>query len=230
MCFSLTTKIPIVEKNLSKFKIDQKELNSRRYFIEATRDEVKSMKEKMSLNRNRDKDITANQPLLDNNNQTFGGSSTFNDNCNNLITNNCINNNITSCDTNTASSFTVSEWNRMLSQSKFSRHGMAVCVHHKLNDQLIEIQVHLIDYFFIHSIWFRQRLWAQWPDTVEPNTPNWRIHWIVQDIMELQRSTVHRIDFSVKVYQYNSECCKGKTSNSTWLVIRLAHWRLSHDK
>lgn len=97
-----------MEKNLSKFKIDQKELNSRRYFIDATRDEVKSMKEKMSLNRNRDKDITANQPLLDNNNQTFGDNSAFNDNCNNLIANNCINNNITSCNTNSASSFTVS--------------------------------------------------------------------------------------------------------------------------
>lgn len=61
-------KIRIVEKNLNKFKIDQKELASRRYFIDATRDEVKSMKEKMSLNRNRDRDITARQPLLDNQN------------------------------------------------------------------------------------------------------------------------------------------------------------------
>lgn len=108
MHFIWTDTITIVEKNLSKFKIDQKELNSRRYFIDATRDEVKSMKEKMSLNRNRDKDITANQPLLDNNNQTFGDNSAFNDNCNNLIANNCINNNITSCNTNSASSFTVS--------------------------------------------------------------------------------------------------------------------------
>ncbi|XP_031620491.1 syntaxin-6 [Contarinia nasturtii] len=98
--------ITIVEKNLSKFKIDQKELNSRRYFIDATRDEVKSMKEKMSLNRNRDKDITANQPLLDNNSQILGGNA-FNDNCNNLIANNCINNNITSCNTNSASGFTT---------------------------------------------------------------------------------------------------------------------------
>lgn len=64
------------------------------------------MKDKMSLNRNRDKDITANQPLLDNNNQIIGGNA-FNDN-NNLIANNCINNNITSCNTNAASSFTVS--------------------------------------------------------------------------------------------------------------------------
>lgn len=67
------------------------------------------MKEKMSLNRNRDKDITANQPLLDNNNQTLTNSgTTFNDNCNNLIANNCINNNIATCNSNSASSFTVS--------------------------------------------------------------------------------------------------------------------------
>lgn len=59
--------ITIVEKNLGKFKIDQKELNSRRYFIDATRNEVKSMKEKLSLNRNRDRDITASQPLLEGN-------------------------------------------------------------------------------------------------------------------------------------------------------------------
>lgn len=62
--------ISIVEKNPNKFKIDNKELSSRRQFIDATRDEVKSMKEKMSLNRNRDRDITARQPLLDNPNET----------------------------------------------------------------------------------------------------------------------------------------------------------------
>lgn len=77
-------KVRIVEKNLNKFKIDQKELASRRYFIDATRDEVKSMKEKMSLNRNRDRDITARQPLLDNQN---GNSA---DHC--LINNGSINN------------------------------------------------------------------------------------------------------------------------------------------
>lgn len=59
--------ITIVEKNLTKFKIDQKELNCRRHFIDATRDEVKSMKERLSLNRSRDRDITASQPLLENN-------------------------------------------------------------------------------------------------------------------------------------------------------------------
>ncbi|XP_055627709.1 syntaxin-6 isoform X2 [Toxorhynchites rutilus septentrionalis] len=58
--------ISIVEKNPSKFKIDNKELSSRRYFIDATRDEVKSMKDRMSINRSRDRDITARQPLLDN--------------------------------------------------------------------------------------------------------------------------------------------------------------------
>ncbi|XP_037046100.1 syntaxin-6 isoform X1 [Bradysia coprophila] len=73
--------ITIVEKNPNKFKIDKKELISRRCFIDATRDEVKSMKEKMSLNRNRDRDITARQPLLEtvnnesNNNQTLNNNS-----------------------------------------------------------------------------------------------------------------------------------------------------------
>uniref|UniRef100_A0A182PJX2 t-SNARE coiled-coil homology domain-containing protein n=1 Tax=Anopheles epiroticus TaxID=199890 RepID=A0A182PJX2_9DIPT len=55
-----------VEKNPSKFKIDNRELSSRRHFIDATRDEVKSMKDRMSISRNRDQDITARQPLLDN--------------------------------------------------------------------------------------------------------------------------------------------------------------------
>ncbi|XP_035905962.1 syntaxin-6 isoform X1 [Anopheles stephensi] len=58
--------ISIVEKNPSKFKIDNRELSSRRHFIDATRDEVKSMKDRMSISRNRDQDITARQPLLDN--------------------------------------------------------------------------------------------------------------------------------------------------------------------
>lgn len=59
----------IVEKNPSKFRIDNRELSSRRHFIDNTRDEVKQMKEKMSLNRSRDRDITAHQPLLDEHNQ-----------------------------------------------------------------------------------------------------------------------------------------------------------------
>ncbi|XP_058054936.1 syntaxin-6 isoform X1 [Anopheles bellator] len=58
--------ISIVEKNPSKFKIDNRELSTRRHFIDATRDEVKSMKDRMSISRNRDQDITARQPLLDN--------------------------------------------------------------------------------------------------------------------------------------------------------------------
>ncbi|KAF5301705.1 hypothetical protein FQA39_LY10636 [Lamprigera yunnana] len=57
--------IDIVEKNPSKFKIDNKELTSRKNFIDCTREDVKAMKEKMNLNRNRDRDRTARQPLLD---------------------------------------------------------------------------------------------------------------------------------------------------------------------
>ncbi|XP_063227264.1 syntaxin-6 isoform X1 [Bacillus rossius redtenbacheri] len=58
--------IGIVEKNPSKFKIDNKELSARRNFIEQTRDEVKTMKEKMNISRGRDRDRTARQPLLEN--------------------------------------------------------------------------------------------------------------------------------------------------------------------
>uniref|UniRef100_A0A0A9WJV0 Syntaxin-6 n=3 Tax=Lygus hesperus TaxID=30085 RepID=A0A0A9WJV0_LYGHE len=58
--------IGIVEKNPSKFKIDNKELTSRRNFIELTREEVKHMKEKMNYSRGRDRDRTARQPLLEN--------------------------------------------------------------------------------------------------------------------------------------------------------------------
>ncbi|XP_031346404.1 syntaxin-6 [Photinus pyralis] len=59
--------IDIVEKNPSKFKIDNKELTSRKNFIDCTRDDVKAMKEKMNLNRSRDRDRTARQPLLESN-------------------------------------------------------------------------------------------------------------------------------------------------------------------
>ncbi|XP_057334382.1 syntaxin-6 isoform X1 [Microplitis mediator] len=58
--------IGIVEKNPNRFKIDNKELNFRRAFIDHTRDEVKVMKDKMNLSRGRDRDRTARQPLLDN--------------------------------------------------------------------------------------------------------------------------------------------------------------------
>lgn len=64
-CFVSLILVRIVEKNSHKFRIDSKELRSRRYFIDNTRDEVKQMKEKMSLNRSKDRDITAHQPLLD---------------------------------------------------------------------------------------------------------------------------------------------------------------------
>ncbi|CAH0715972.1 unnamed protein product, partial [Brenthis ino] len=56
--------ISIVEKNSSKFKIDNREISDRRTFIEATKQEVKVMKSKMSINRNRDNDGTAREPLL----------------------------------------------------------------------------------------------------------------------------------------------------------------------
>ncbi|XP_076636225.1 syntaxin-6-like isoform X2 [Colletes latitarsis] len=58
--------IRIVEKNPTKFKIDNKELTVQRSFIEQTREEVKIMKDKMNLSRGRDRDSTARQPLLDN--------------------------------------------------------------------------------------------------------------------------------------------------------------------
>ncbi|XP_031826488.1 syntaxin-6 isoform X1 [Nomia melanderi] len=58
--------ICIVEKNPTKFKIDNKELTVQRSFIEQAREEVKIMKDKMNLSRGRDRDSTARQPLLDN--------------------------------------------------------------------------------------------------------------------------------------------------------------------
>lgn len=111
------TNIRIVEKNLNKFKIDQKELSSRRHFIDATRDEVKSMKEKMSLNRNRDRDITASQPLLDNNNC----ENSINICSNNLLANNTnINNNL---NTNTTASLSTTIVGTMArhSNTKYSK-------------------------------------------------------------------------------------------------------------
>ncbi|XP_070162819.1 syntaxin-6-like isoform X1 [Polyergus mexicanus] len=58
--------ICIVEKNPTKFKIDNKELTVQRSFIEQAREEVKIMKDKLNLSRSRDRDNTARQPLLDN--------------------------------------------------------------------------------------------------------------------------------------------------------------------
>ncbi|KAJ1523253.1 hypothetical protein ONE63_001133 [Megalurothrips usitatus] len=51
--------------NPSKFKIDNKELTNRKLFIEQAREEVKIMRDKMNINKNRDRDRTARQPLLD---------------------------------------------------------------------------------------------------------------------------------------------------------------------
>ncbi|KAJ8935166.1 hypothetical protein NQ318_015954 [Aromia moschata] len=54
------------KKNPSKFKIDNKEITTRKHFIDSTKSEVKSMKEKINMSKNRDKDRIARQPLLDN--------------------------------------------------------------------------------------------------------------------------------------------------------------------
>jgi syntaxin 6 len=56
--------IVIAEKN-PKHKVDLQELNQRRQFINTTKNEIKSMKDKISILKNRDKDITAIQPLLE---------------------------------------------------------------------------------------------------------------------------------------------------------------------
>lgn len=82
--------IVIVERNPQKFKLDNRELFARRQFIDATRDEVKSMKERMSINRSKDLDITARQPLLDGNNSpkvslNSGGSGGLNNNTNHHV-------------------------------------------------------------------------------------------------------------------------------------------------
>ncbi|XP_027232363.1 syntaxin-6 isoform X1 [Penaeus vannamei] len=52
--------IGIVEKNPRKFKIDGGELTARRTFIEHTKDEVKSMKDRLNLTK-KDRDVTARQ-------------------------------------------------------------------------------------------------------------------------------------------------------------------------
>ncbi|CAG9137423.1 unnamed protein product [Plutella xylostella] len=64
MKLGITSMYALLERNSSKFKIDNKEISERRTFIEATKQEVKVMKTKMSLNRNRDADGTAREPLL----------------------------------------------------------------------------------------------------------------------------------------------------------------------
>lgn len=89
--------IAIAEKN-PKHKVDLQELNQRRHFINATKNEIKSMKDKISILKNRDKDITAIQPLLDdpspkntsncNNNSNNNINQLNNTNSNNSIGNN----------------------------------------------------------------------------------------------------------------------------------------------
>lgn len=77
--------INIVSKNPHKFKIDNRELFCRRNFIETTRDEVRSMKDKVSLNRHRDRDITARQPLIDQNNLDDGSTVIISGNGNTAV-------------------------------------------------------------------------------------------------------------------------------------------------
>lgn len=92
-----TISIAIAEKN-PKFKIDDQEILTRRQFIIATKNEIKSMKDKISILRNRDKDITARQPLLDedpspknlSNNTTGANSANNQQNNNNSIGTNII--------------------------------------------------------------------------------------------------------------------------------------------
>ncbi|CAG9801163.1 unnamed protein product [Chironomus riparius] len=83
--------IAIAEKN-PKQKVDLQELNQRRHFINATKNEIKSMKDKISILKNRDKDITAIQPLLDDpspiNTATANNTNIINNNLNNSIGNN----------------------------------------------------------------------------------------------------------------------------------------------
>ncbi|XP_047489257.1 syntaxin-6-like isoform X2 [Penaeus chinensis] len=65
LVFLNTESSRIVEKNPRKFKIDGGELTARRTFIEHTKDEVKSMKDRLNLTK-KDRDVTARQPIDDN--------------------------------------------------------------------------------------------------------------------------------------------------------------------
>ncbi|XP_047489256.1 syntaxin-6-like isoform X1 [Penaeus chinensis] len=60
LVFLNTESSRIVEKNPRKFKIDGGELTARRTFIEHTKDEVKSMKDRLNLTK-KDRDVTARQ-------------------------------------------------------------------------------------------------------------------------------------------------------------------------
>ncbi|XP_043204200.1 syntaxin-6-like isoform X2 [Amphibalanus amphitrite] len=57
--------IGIVEKNQKQFRLSEADLQARRSFVKATRDELDALKERLSLNRAADTDRTARQPLLE---------------------------------------------------------------------------------------------------------------------------------------------------------------------
>lgn len=64
--FFLTTVTHIVEKDRSKFNIDERDISSRQTFIDTTRNEVKSMKYVINFHLNQDKGNAAlNRPLLE---------------------------------------------------------------------------------------------------------------------------------------------------------------------
>ncbi|XP_043204192.1 syntaxin-6-like isoform X1 [Amphibalanus amphitrite] len=55
--------IGIVEKNQKQFRLSEADLQARRSFVKATRDELDALKERLSLNRAADTDRTARQEL-----------------------------------------------------------------------------------------------------------------------------------------------------------------------
>ncbi|KAI9550739.1 hypothetical protein GHT06_001724 [Daphnia sinensis] len=58
--------IAIVEKNPSRFRLNSAEVVQRRFFVQQTRDEIGSFKEKLQIMRGQDFDHSARKPLLDN--------------------------------------------------------------------------------------------------------------------------------------------------------------------
>lgn len=58
--------IAIVEKNPSRFRLNSAEVVQRRYFVQQTRDEIGSIKEKLQMMRSQDFDHSARKPLLEN--------------------------------------------------------------------------------------------------------------------------------------------------------------------
>jgi syntaxin 6 len=108
--------IAIAEKN-PKHKIDLQELNQRRNFIIATKNEIKSMKDKISILKNRDKDITAIQPLLDDDPSPKNTS-----NCNSSsTTSNSIGNNLMS--TMAAARHSGTKYKKLENTESPSHHG-----------------------------------------------------------------------------------------------------------